>query len=282
VVLSLPSAFLSDTSNTASPTEAPHLSWAYNIPLRLGSPLARQYRDYIERTLIGLEKEGRRKFAALVLEPFVMGAGGMIFVDPLFQRIMVDVVRDRYDLPIIFDEVFVGLYRLGMQSPGALLGVNPDISVNAKILTGGLLPLAVTLASDDIFQAFKSENKTDALLHGHSYTAHPVGCEVANETLKILDSLSVSEEWNGARQEWSVSLGGESGNIWSFWDPAFVGALSYSDVVAEVMTMGTLLKIRVRDDAQGKFFLKSNSDGSVILIRVFILIQVTVPSRHRI
>jgi dethiobiotin synthetase/adenosylmethionine--8-amino-7-oxononanoate aminotransferase len=126
--------------------------------------------------------------------------------------------------------------------------------VNAKILTGGLVPLAVTMASDRIFQAFNSENKADALLHGHSYTAHPVGCEVANETLKILDSLSVSEEWEDARQQWTKSsFGGESSSTWSFWDPKFVETLSQMNLVDEVMTLGTVLSIKVRDGAKGRY-----------------------------
>lgn len=199
-----------------------------------------------------------------------MGAGGMIFVDPLFQRVLVDVIRSRgtsstlgpgewQGLPVIFDEVFIGLYRLGFESATSVLGVNPDISVNAKILTGGLVPLAVTMASDSIFQSFYSDKKVDALLHGHSYTAYPVGCEVANETLTLIEKLTKSDPWAEAQAKWQpkeANQNSEPGDaiprVWSFWDPGFVNALSHSGAVEGVMALGTVLSFKVADDKDGK------------------------------
>ncbi|KAF9020973.1 PLP-dependent transferase [Hymenopellis radicata] len=232
------------------------LSWAYDVPARLTSRLAMVYRSHIEKTLEMLRSKGT-SLGALVLEPLILGAGGMMFIDPLFQRVLVDVVRemeattDRSSwsgMPVIFDEVFVGLYRIGMESTTSILGVTPDISVNAKILTGGLVPLAVTLASNSIYEAFLSDTKADALLHGHSYTAHAVGCEVANETFKLLDGLSSSELWAAAKMQWSD---GSSNSVWSFWDPRFVDVLSHLPVVEEVMTLGTVLAIKLKDDNAG-------------------------------
>ncbi|KAK7039352.1 PLP-dependent transferase [Favolaschia claudopus] len=248
-------------------------SWVYDVARRLNSPLADVYRDYLSRTLDGLETaSGVPRLAALVLEPLVMGAGGMIFVDPLFQRILVDIVRERdtnpssssqddidtskswRGLPVIFDEVFVGLYRLGMQSTVPLLGTAPDISVNAKILTGGLVPLAATLASDSIFRAFYSTEKAEALLHGHSYTAHAVGCEVANQTMRMLERETKSEPWLAAKARWETP--GKSSSAWSFWDPQFLQTLSRMDVVDEVMALGTVLAIKVKD-ADGGYVSQS-------------------------
>lgn len=192
-----------------------------------------------------------------------MGAGGMIFVDPLFQRILVDVVRtspslshsvragpDWSGLPVIFDEVFVGLYRLGMESTTSVLGVHPDISVNAKILTGGLVPLAVTLTTGSIFNAFYGDDKADALLHGHSYTAYPVGCEVANETLNIVSKMADSAAWADAKGQWK-GADAQAANVWSFWAPEFIDALSKCDAIGEVMTLGTVLALKVAGDGQG-------------------------------
>ncbi|KAG1723368.1 pyridoxal phosphate-dependent transferase [Suillus paluster] len=229
------------------------LSLVYDVEQRLTSPLAKHYRHYLEKNICNLQADNSRKLAALVLEPIVMGAGGMIFVDPLFQRIMVDVVRDPTlfpaALPVIFDEVFVGLYRLGFESAGPLLGVNPDISVNAKILTGGILPLAVTLASDHIFQAFNSESKVDALLHGHSYTAHAIGCQVANATLDMVGELAKSNQWATATRKWAPE--GAPSKVWSFWDPDFITSISRLDIVDEAMALGTVLAIKFKDDAAG-------------------------------
>jgi dethiobiotin synthetase/adenosylmethionine--8-amino-7-oxononanoate aminotransferase len=220
--------------------------------------LADVYRAYVRRVLDSLVKDGKPTIAALVIEPLVLGAAGMIFVDPLFQRVLVDVVRESESnpssgwagLPVIFDEVFVGLYRIGMESTAPLLGVNPDISVNAKILTGGLVPLAVTLASDSVFRSFWGESKVDSLLHGHSYTAHAIGCEVANETLKIIDDMASSEAWTPHKQEWNSYIG-EPSKVWSFWSPHFVERVSKLPSVAEVMTLGTVLSIKFRDNDAG-------------------------------
>lgn len=265
------------------------IAYAYDVPRRLHSPLAEVYRDYIQTTIEKLKQRHGPSFAALVLEPLVLGAGGMIFVDPLFQRVMIDTVRAAFSsssspsrsedhtawqgLPVIFDEVFVGLYRLGLQSTAPLLGVNPDISVNAKILTGGLIPLAVTLASNSIFEAFLSDKKTDALLHGHSYSAHAVGCEVANETLKIIEGMSESGVWDAAKETWrdaarqarrdpegeeSVVVNAES-EVWSFWDPSFVNTVSNLSIVEEVMTLGTVLAIKLKDSDAGKYTISSMS-----------------------
>lgn len=83
-------------------------------------------------------------------------------------------------IPVIADEVFSGLWRLGAPSAAAAAGITPDIACYAKLLTAGSVPLAVTLASDDVFHAFDGDSKAQALLHGHSYTAHPVGCQVGS------------------------------------------------------------------------------------------------------
>ena len=243
------------------------LNAVYDVKGRLDTALARVYREYIERSLDSIKTE----IAALVLEPLVMGAGGMIFVDPLFQRILVDVVRShspsakssdegrqpRIPIPVIFDEVFVGTYRMGHQTTSTILGVHPDIAVYAKMLTGGLVPLAAILAREKIFEAFVGESKDQALLHGHSYTAYPVGCEVGNETLKQIERLAESDSWGDAKRKWTGEDADEGhskgvARVWSFWDPEFVDELSKLSSVKEVMTLGCVLAIKIDDGGRGK------------------------------
>jgi dethiobiotin synthetase/adenosylmethionine--8-amino-7-oxononanoate aminotransferase len=256
VAVSLPPA-MSSLSDHHQAESFENLAHVYDVERRLTSPLAGHYRRYLEKNIRNLQEGNSCKLAALVLEPIVMGAGGMIFVDPLFQRIMVDVVRDPTlfpaALPVIYDEVFVGLYRLGFESAGPLLGVNPDISVNAKILTGGVLPLAVTMTSDRIFQAFNSDNKVDALLHGHSYTAHAVGCQVASATLDMIDELAKGDQWAIANRKWAPA--GAPSKVWSFWDPDFLTSLSRLDIVDETMALGTVLAIKFKDNDAGKVYV---------------------------
>jgi dethiobiotin synthetase/adenosylmethionine--8-amino-7-oxononanoate aminotransferase len=234
--------------------EGQPLSWVYNVSARLDTALASAYRTHVNGTLEKLAGSAT-PLGALVLEPLVLGAGGMVFVDPLFQRVLIDAARSR-GLPVIFDEVFAGLWRLGMHSAAPLLGAYPDVAVYAKVLTGGLVPLAVTLASEDVFRAFEGENKADALLHGHSYSAYAVGCEVANAALDLSERVVRGEAWRAARAAWGAVGEGEEGGdggaaapaaaVWSVWSPQFIDVLSKLDVIEQAMTLGTVLAFKVR------------------------------------
>lgn len=223
----------------------------------------RRYRAQLDDKLASLRKEGV-KLGALILEPIILGAGGMMFADPLFQRCLVDAVRettgdapksdlDWSGIPVIFDEVFTGLYRLGSFSAASLLGVDPDIVVNAKLLTGGLLPLCTTTASEAIFDAFLSDDKSDALLHGHSYTAHAVGCAVANESLAAMTTLASDGSWDGFRDDWRggggapVDQSPSAEGIWSMWSQSFVKELSHKPHVESVFALGSVLSISLAD-----------------------------------
>jgi len=187
--------------------------------------------------------------------------------DPLFQRTLVDVVRSKPDLispnshapeldsassknwsglPVIFDEVFTGIYRLGHFNTSSLLGVWPDIVVNAKLLTGGLVPLCTTTASQDIFEAFLSDQKSDALLHGHSYTAHAIGCNVAVDSLKTVDQMDNDGSWEVFKKDWGADYAGES-RVWSMWSTNFVNQVSRLETVDYVVAMGSVLAIALKD-----------------------------------
>lgn len=224
----------------------------YDVEGRLqgGDPLVAVYKQHIQKLVTQAQQELGLTFGALVLEPIVMGAGGMLFVDPLFQRLLVDHVRTEtsLQLPVIFDEVFVGLYRLGQPTGHSLLDVKPDIACFAKILTGGLVPMAVTLASERIFGNFLGEKKQDALLHGHSYTAHPIGCAVANKTLELISKLDESNStWASSRSKWSREPSPLAGHIWSLWDKDFVDRVSQLAQVDGAMAMGSVLVIYLKD-----------------------------------
>lgn len=181
---------------------------------------------------------------------------------------MTDVVRDHPELfsssdhapkqspswsglPVIFDEVFTGLYRLGRQTSASFLGVHPDIGVNAKLLTGGLIPLCTTVASEEIFNAFSSPEKSDALLHGHSYTAHAVGCTVAVDSLKTMAKLATDGSWDSYRNDWRNSsqtpIEPSTPDIWSVWSHGLLQDLSRAASVESVFAIGTVLSISLRD-----------------------------------
>ncbi|OJJ42790.1 hypothetical protein ASPZODRAFT_146961 [Penicilliopsis zonata CBS 506.65] len=233
------------------------LDKVFDLDTRLKSETADRYRESITSTLNSLLAQGRR-FGALIVEPVILGAGGMLFADPLFQRTLVDVVRSfDFDtlstvpaesktkgLPVIFDEVFTGLYRLGRGTSASFLNVHPDISVHAKLLTGGLVPLSVTLASEEIFEAFASHEKADALLHGHSYTAHPVGCQVAVDSLRQMAEMDSSGHWKEYQQDWKDG-------IWSLWSKSLVERMSHHPSVDGCFALGGVLSIELKDTTSG-------------------------------
>lgn len=170
-------------------------------------------------------------------------------------------------LPVIFDEVFTGLYRLGRKTAGSFLGVDPDVIVNAKLLTGGLVPLCTTAASNEIFDVFSTPDKTDALLHGHSYTAHPVGCQVALESLQVMADMEASGAWDSQKQDWEHQSAAKSNqtqhsmDVWSMWSRQLVTDISHCDIVDGVFSIGSVLAIHLRDDeGKGNCWLLFDSD----------------------
>jgi len=171
-------------------------------------------------------------------------------------------------LPVIFDEVFTGLYRLGRFTASSFVDVHPDISVHAKLLTGGLLPLCATVASESIFKAFEGDEKTDALLHGHSYTAHAVGCQVALESVRELRRMDERGDWDWAKAAggWASALPGQSEisapgsdaetdpGVWSVWERNFVLWVSRQTAAVDgVWALGSVLAIHMKDSDGGGY-----------------------------
>jgi dethiobiotin synthetase/adenosylmethionine--8-amino-7-oxononanoate aminotransferase len=158
-------------------------------------------------------------------------------------------------LPIVLDEVYTGLYRLGRRTSASFLNIDADISVHAKLLTGGLIPLCTTLASREIFDAFSSPEKSDALLHGHSYTAHAVGCKVAEESVKTMMAMEESGYWDGFKESWmsttTTSSSSDGKGVWSSWSAELVRDLSFAESVESVFAIGSVLSITLRDRSGG-------------------------------
>jgi adenosylmethionine-8-amino-7-oxononanoate aminotransferase len=116
--------------------------------------------------------------AAVILEPLVQGAGGMRMHSPSELRSIVEVTQGR-GVFFIADEVMTGGGRTGSLWAFQQAGVAPDLICAAKTLTGGMMPLAVTLASPQIVEAFATPDREKTFFHGHSFTAHPLACTVA-------------------------------------------------------------------------------------------------------
>ncbi len=142
--------------------------------------------DESEAALAAFCERHADELAAIVVEPLVQGAGGMRFHAPDVPR-RLRAIADRYDLLLIFDEIFTGFGRTGTLFACEAPGVVPDIVTLSKALTGGTLPLAATVAGRKVFDAFWSEDPAHALMHGPTYTGNALACAAANASLDLFE-----------------------------------------------------------------------------------------------
>jgi adenosylmethionine---8-amino-7-oxononanoate aminotransferase len=124
-------------------------------------------------------------YAGIIIEPLVQGAGGMRMCRTEFLQKLRELASE-FDTLLIFDEVMTGFGRTGADFACNKVQVKPDLICLSKGITGGFLPLAVTVATEQIYESFYSDDPTKTLYHGHSYTANPIGCAAALASLELL------------------------------------------------------------------------------------------------
>ena len=142
--------------------------------------------DESAAALVRLLEERASEIAAVIVEPLVQGAGGMRFHDADVLR-RLRALADRYELLLIFDEVFTGFARTGTMLACEAAGVVPDIVTLSKALTGGTLPLAATIARRKVFDAFWSDDPAHALMHGPTFMGNALACAAANASLDLFE-----------------------------------------------------------------------------------------------
>ena len=171
-------------------------------------PVHRVHSAYCYRCPVGLQRESCHiecagqletlleergdKIAAVIVEPLLQAAGGMI-VHPVEFLQRVREACSKHDVLLIADEVLTGFGRTGKMFACDLAGVEPDLMCLSKGITGGFLPMGVTLCSDRVAMAFRSENRLHTFYHGHSYTGNALACAAANASLRIFDEEPVFE-----------------------------------------------------------------------------------------
>ena len=135
--------------------------------------------------------EQKDSMAALVMEPLMQGAAGM-WSQPIGYLRAVSGICRRHGILLILDEVATGFGRTGKMFACEHAGVSPDILCLAKGMTGGYLPLAATLTTEEIFSAFLGEYKElNTFFHGHTYTGNPLGCAAALANLELFDRENI-------------------------------------------------------------------------------------------
>lgn len=148
-----------------------------------------------EKTLTALDRlldEHGNDLAAVIIEPLLMGVGGM----QMYDEEVVQGIRARTaaaGVLLIADEVLTGFGRLGSLFACERAGVQPDIICLSKGLTGGVLPLGATVSTEEIFELFLSTDRKRTLFHGHSFAANPIVCAAARASLQLLNARSAEQ-----------------------------------------------------------------------------------------
>lgn len=169
----------------SDPDEGMHALFAGMLPEHLMAALPAD--DESHAALDRLLATHAENLAAIVVEPLVQGAGGMIFHDADVLR-RLRALADKYDLLLIFDEIFTGFGRTGTMFACEAADVVPDILTLSKALTGGTLPLAATVATRKVFEAFWSDDPKKALMHGPTFMANALACAAANASLDLFEN----------------------------------------------------------------------------------------------
>lgn len=174
---------------------------------------------------------------AFIFEPLVLGAGGMVMYRPeVLDRL---IARCRaHDILCIADEVMTGFGRTGRLFACDYLQEQPDLICLSKGLTGGTLPLAVTTCTEQVYEAFLSDDKMKSFFHGHSFTANPVGCAAALASLDLLETPECLDnvERIAARHA------------------AFRTRIADHPTVKEVRQRGTILAVEFSTGARSSYF----------------------------
>ncbi|MBT4259228.1 MAG: adenosylmethionine--8-amino-7-oxononanoate transaminase, partial [Nitrospina sp.] len=179
--------------------------------------------EHLEKTL----NENRGSVAGVIVEPLVQGAAGMKIYSPVYLKKLQEACEDS-QTHTIYDEVAVGFGRTGSLFVCDSHGLKPTFLCLSKGITSGYLPLAATLTSDLIYQAFYGEHASMKLfVHSHSYSANPLACACANETLSLLTQNNFLENLKP-----KIKFIGETGSV--FNEYKWCGEFRHKGMIAAI------------------------------------------------
>jgi adenosylmethionine-8-amino-7-oxononanoate aminotransferase len=181
------------------------------------------------------------KVAFLILEPIIQGASGMRIYNKSWLEDLVTLAK-KYQVLVIFDEVMTAWGRTGKTFAMDHLNVIPDFICLSKGLTGGILPLGVTVTHQYIYDAFLSNETKTAFLHGHSFTANPIACAVALKSIDLLLSNKVQNDIKLVERK----------------NEAFVEKFKNHPSIHQIRSYGTILAFELKEFQEDDYFSKKN------------------------
>jgi adenosylmethionine-8-amino-7-oxononanoate aminotransferase len=225
------SAFTDPFRDLLFPVHRVHSAYCYRCPV--GKTRATCSIDCVDK-LRGLFEEKHGEIAAVIVEPLLQGAGGMI-VHPVEFLQQVRRLSTEHGVLLIADEVLTGFGRCGKMFACELAGVVPDLMCLSKGLTGGVLPMGATICTPEIHDSFVGTDRARTFYHGHSYTGNPIAAAAAVASCRIFEREPVFDRINRIAEIHRRRLAAISGH------PA----------VADVRSIGTMAAIELRADDPG-------------------------------
>ena len=237
-IIAFENAYHGDTFGAMSVAERNVFNAAFNPFLfevkRLPLPNEKNI-DAIKKQLTAWADEGNT--AAFIFEPLVQGAGGMLMYEPQYLDELIAIAKEK-NLLGIADEVMTGFGRTGKNFAIDYLQNQPDIICLSKGITGGFMPLGITVCTQQIFDAFYEDDKSKTFFHGHSYTANPIACAAANASMELL----VTEKCRQQIQSICSS------------HRHFAASIKSNKLVKEVRQQGTILAIEIETKQTSGYF----------------------------
>jgi adenosylmethionine-8-amino-7-oxononanoate aminotransferase len=215
------------------PVHRVHSAYCYRCPV--GKTRDTCSIDCVEKLARLLEEKGG-EIAAVIVEPLLQGAGGMI-VHPVEFLQKVRRLCSEHNTLLIADEVLTGFGRCGKMFACELAGIVPDMMCLSKALTGGVLPMGATLCTENIYDAFRSTDRARTFYHGHSYTGNPIAAAAGAASLEIFENEPVFDRIGEISRLHAERL----------------RAIRNHPAVADARAIGTMAAIELRADDAGYF-----------------------------
>jgi len=210
-----------------------------------------------ERVLKQASKIFKKKdVAALILEPLIQGSSGMRTYSSTFLNKLMQLAKENNVL-IILDEIMTGFGRTGSLFAFNQVDTEPDIVCLSKGLTGGIVPLGLTVTTNDIFDAFLSDETQKAFLHGHSFTAYALACAIACANIELIKKPKFSENILRIQEKHG----------------AFKTKIEKNPFIREVRHLGSIIAIELIDQTEKSYFASIRDTAYYFFLNEGLLIR---------
>ena len=183
-----------------------------------------------------IERYGPDEIAGFIFEPLVLGSGGMLMYSAQILDDLIDVCKAN-NIITIADEVMTGFGRTGKFLATDYCRNKPDIICLSKGITGGFLPFAATTCTQEIYEAFLSNDKSKMFFHGHSYTANPLGCAAGIASLELFEKEGTLDKTMQIEK----------------WHRAFADSINEDPSIKDVRVTGTIVAIELKTEGAGGY-----------------------------